>query len=90
MSFYRTPAGDVYIGTKMSEEDVLLTQEEQEQFALSKQTNNEAKEFLSSTDWMVIRHRDQLETEAVTSLSAEEFSELLSRRQQARDSISED
>lgn len=88
--FYKTPTGEIYIGTKNADEDILLTQEEQNQFMQNKQSNQEAKEFLDSTDWMVIRHRDQVEIEAATSLSTEEFSELLYKRQQARDSISED
>jgi hypothetical protein len=47
----------------------------------------QAKQFLASTDWKVIRHRDQLDAEISTSLSSEEFSQLLLDRQIARDKI---
>ena len=47
----------------------------------------EARQFLASTDWKVLRHRDQVDAGAPTSMSAEEFAQLLADRQAARDSI---
>jgi len=47
----------------------------------------EARKLLANTDWMVIRHRDQIEMGVETSLTTEEFVELLNQRQIARDSI---
>jgi hypothetical protein len=47
----------------------------------------EAKRLLTETDWKVIRHRDQIDAGLPTSMSAEEFTQLLNDRQAARDSI---
>lgn len=51
--------------------------------------NAENKKFLADTDWKVIRHRDQVELGIATSLSAQEFQDLLSARQAARNAIVE-
>lgn len=42
-------------------------------------------EFLSETDWLVARHRDQLELGIETSLTNEQYQKLLEDRQAARD-----
>lgn len=47
----------------------------------------EARKLLADTDWKVIRHRDQLDAKLPTSLTEEEFIQLLKDRQAARDSI---
>lgn len=47
----------------------------------------DAKTLLAETDWKVIRHRDQLDAKTPTSMSEEEFAQLLKDRQTARDSI---
>jgi hypothetical protein len=44
-------------------------------------------EFLSSTDWQVMRHRDQLDAGATPSLTEEQYQQLLAQRQVARDAI---
>lgn len=49
--------------------------------------NQEAQSFLDSTDWKVIRHRDQQELGIATSMTAEEFQDLLQQRQMARNAI---
>ena len=49
--------------------------------------NSEALKFLADTDWMVLRHRDQLAANITTSLSYSEYEKLLHDRQQARDAI---
>jgi hypothetical protein len=41
--------------------------------------------LLSRTDWLSIRHRDQLEASIPTSLTSEQFSELMVYRQALRD-----
>ena len=48
---------------------------------------SDARNLLASTDWKVIRHRDQLDAKLPTSLTEEEFIQLLKDRQAARDSI---
>jgi hypothetical protein len=47
----------------------------------------QSRAFLAETDWKVLRHRDQIEMGIETSLSEAEFSQLLTERQTARDSI---
>jgi hypothetical protein len=49
--------------------------------------NAEAIQFLADTDWKVLRHRDQQELGIATSLTAEEFQDLLQQRQMAREAI---
>lgn len=49
--------------------------------------NQVALKFLAETDWKVVRHRDQQELGIATSLTAEEFQDLLQERQMARNSI---
>lgn len=41
--------------------------------------------FLSSSDWLVTRHRDQVEGGSSTSLTSDEYTELLSYRQYLRE-----
>lgn len=42
---------------------------------------------LSQSDWKVIRHRDQIDAGATTSLTDEEYQQLLTDRQLWRDAI---
>ena len=49
--------------------------------------SEEALKFLSETDWMVIRHRDQLDLGQSTSLTDQEYQQLLSERQSARNQV---
>ena len=58
-----------------------LARQEQERI------NQESEQFLNETDWMVIRHRDQLALGIPTSLTEAEFRKLLEDRQQARDRV---
>lgn len=46
---------------------------------------NYVAHFLNDTDWLVQRHREQVETEATTSLTAEEYTQLTSYRQYLRE-----
>lgn len=46
-----------------------------------------AYRLLDSTDWKVIRHRDQLAAGVATTLSEQEYNQLLSERQAARELI---
>jgi hypothetical protein len=48
---------------------------------------SDSVKLLADTDWKVIRHRDQIDAKIPTSLSEEEFTQLLKDRQTARDSI---
>lgn len=49
--------------------------------------SREYQTFLNETDWQVVRHRDQLELGIETSLTNEEFFDLLRARQDSRDKI---
>jgi hypothetical protein len=49
--------------------------------------NQEARQFLSSTDWKVLRHNDQVALGVTTSLTQEEFQLLLNERQLARQRV---
>ncbi len=49
--------------------------------------SKESQKFLNDTDWQVIRHRDQLALGIETSLSEEEYLELLQNRQNARKKV---
>ncbi|MEE3350451.1 MAG: hypothetical protein VZR09_10485 [Candidatus Gastranaerophilaceae bacterium] len=52
-------------------------------------TNEEAKNYLNKTDWLVIRHRDQLALGQTTSLTNEQYLDLLTKRQAARERVVE-
>ena len=49
--------------------------------------NKQHQVFLDSTDWKVIRHKDQTDLGIPTSLTDEEYTQLLTDRQTARDAI---
>lgn len=44
----------------------------------------EAEAFLNSTDWQVIRHKEQQDLGIETSLSKDEYLELITQRQERR------
>lgn len=52
-------------------------------------TNHESKKYLNDTDWLVIRHRDQLDLKQQTSLTQEQYLDLLAKRQAAREKVVE-
>ena len=52
--------------------------------------NNTALNFLNDTDWMVVRHRDQIDMGIETSLTEDDYSKLLKQRQEARDKVIHD
>lgn len=52
-------------------------------------TNAESKRYLNDTDWLVIRHRDQIDLKQQTSLTNEQYLDLLAKRQAARERVVE-
>lgn len=50
--------------------------------------NCRARKFLADTDWQVLRHSDQIALGMPTSLTEQEYADLLQQRQAARDSVS--
>jgi hypothetical protein len=51
------------------------------------QANKQARDYLASTDWQIIRHQDQLMSNQTPSLSEPELQTLLAQRKAARESI---
>ena len=68
---------------KYTPEEILQLQEEQQTISAT----NIALSFLNDTDWMVTRHRDQLDMEIETSLTDDEYKNLLRERQYAREQV---
>ena len=60
---------------------------EQQEIKQIVQTTNQSLQFLDDTDWKVTRHRDQLALGMETSLTNEEYLNLLTQRQEARDLV---
>lgn len=83
-SIPQLPEGFELLGKSEELPEVMAEIEAQ---ATSDKEKAEAKRFLASTDWKVTRHRDQMDAAIETSLSSEEFAQLLSDRQAARDKI---
>ncbi len=52
-------------------------------------TNNELRNYLADTDWLVIRHRDQVDLKQETSLTEDQYIDLLNKRQAARERVVE-
>lgn len=50
-------------------------------------TNKDAENYLSDTDWLVIRHRDQLALKQQTTLTENQYFDLLLKRQEAREKV---
>lgn len=50
----------------------------------------EAKETLNSTDWQILRHKEQVDLGIETTLSEEEYLQLITKRQEAREKVQND
>lgn len=50
-------------------------------------TNEDAENYLTNTDWLVVRHRDQIDLKQKTSLTQEQYLDLLAKRQNAREMV---
>lgn len=53
------------------------------------ESNKTARNYLTDTDWLVIRHRDQLDLNLETSLNNDQYIDLLNKRQEARKQVVE-
>lgn len=51
---------------------------------LSKIEKEEAQEFLNNTDWKITRHKEQQDLGIETSLTDDEYLELITQRQERR------
>ena len=54
---------------------------------LEKANSADGLELLKSTDWKVLRHQDQLVLNVETTLTQEEYLELLQQRENARNEV---
>lgn len=73
---------DVIVPSEFTVEIVDITAELEQQ-----RVNYEALQYLAASDWKCLRHQDQLMLGIDTSLSSEEYANLLQSRQEARDRI---
>lgn len=69
------------------EQGVVVVDVDAQNLAVQDQINKDAREFLQNSDWMVLRHQDQLDLGIQTSLSVSEFEQLLLDRQDKRDLV---
>ena len=85
------PDGWVSLDMERIPEDKSEYHRQEYQVYFDQKSNNKLYlSFLDGTDWLVIRHRDQVELGIQTSLSNEEYQDLLLERQSKRDSITTD
>jgi len=54
------------------------------------EVKNLVQYFLTDSDWLIQRHREQVETGSTTSLTEEEYNEFLSYRQYLRELTSKE
>lgn len=100
MQFYKSPNGEVfaYASAKeredLGEEDLVeMTAEEIQNHCNPKPTNDQlayearAKRdaLLAETDWVVIRHRDEIEEGVKTTLIPDQYSSIQAYRRDLRD-----
>lgn len=83
-SMPQLPEGFEVLGKAEELPDAMAEIEASSQAESAKAT---ARQFLADSDWQVLRHRDQVDAGTPTSLTVEEFAQLLTDRQAARDSI---
>lgn len=80
-NFINNPFKYIYYNGKLAIDDT------KERLMNAKKDNLAHQSFLDDTDWKVVRHRDQVELGIETSLTNDEFIELLNQRNEARTSI---
>ena len=62
---------------------------EQQEIKQVVQTTNQSLQFLDDTDWKVTRHRDQLALGIETSLTKDEYLNLIKERQNRRNILND-
>lgn len=78
--------GDIEVPPKPHENAVFVNDEWiiDADFFFTKTESAEALEFLNSTDWQITRHKEEQDLEIETSLSNEEYLELITKRDESR------
>lgn len=78
--------GDIQVPQRPSEHSVFIDNEwviNADKY-FSELDKSDAEEFLKDTDWKILRHKEQQELGVETSLSEEEYLELIIERQERR------
>lgn len=83
--------GDIQVPQRPHEQSIFINNEwvinADEYF--SKLDKTEAKKFLKETDWKILRHKEQQELGVETSLSEEEYLDLIIERQERRNLLND-
>lgn len=83
--------GDIQVPQRPHEQSIFINNEwvinVDEYF--SKLDKTEAEKFLKDTDWKILRHKEQQELGVETSLSEEEYLDLIIERQERRNLLND-
>lgn len=83
--------GDIQVPQRPHEQSIFINNEwvinADEYF--SKLDKTEAEKFLKETDWKILRHKEQQELGVETSLSEEEYLDLIIERQERRNLLND-
>lgn len=83
--------GDIQVSQRPSEHSILIDNEwviNADSYFLELD-KSEASDFLKNTDWKILRHKEQQELGVETSLSEEEYLELIIERQERRNLLND-
>lgn len=78
--------GDIQVQQRPNEHSILINNEwiiDADKY-FSELDKSDAEEFLKDTDWKILRHKEQQELGIETSLSEEEYINLIIERQERR------
>lgn len=83
--------GDIQVPQRLHEQSIFINNEwvinADDYF--SKLDKTEAEKFLKETDWKILRHKEQQELGVETSLSEEEYLDLIIERQERRNLLND-
>lgn len=83
--------GDIQVPQRPHEQSIFINNEwvinADDYF--SKLDKTEAEKFLKETDWKILRHKEQQELGVETSLSEEEYLDLIIERQERRNLLND-
>lgn len=78
--------GDIQVPQRPNEHSILINNEwiiNADKY-FSELDKSDAEKFLKDTDWKILRHKEQQELGIKTSLSEEEYIDLIAKRQERR------
>lgn len=78
--------GDIQVPQRPHERSIFINNEWiiNADLYFSELDKSEAADFLKNTDWKIIRHKEEQDLGLKTSLSEEEYLELITKRQERR------